>query len=407
MSMNCTPAYILLFSILLAPALARAENPTLPAPPSEAQRTPAPPQSNPGSPEERYSPGSDTQPGPSSATSSEPATTMPPPSVGSPLAYSTTRSETALRIEDLMRGAAALRAQGDFSKAMELYNEVLSLAPRYAEGYRQRALTLVRLGDSVQAQVDYNRFLSLNPQASDRVREEVFLFGQSGRAQAGELAAAAYSYGPRTETGPPRAPAVTPPVPPPVMTPSPQEIANARLWSAQDAFQSGRYSAALNWATASDLRVPRARTSALIAQIRLAQGDVRSAAAQARAAAAMEPVIGWQTLFSYYGFVIPRFSQQLHALQEFVRQNPSSADGHFLLGYLYLILGQDEAAHAELAIAAVIEPNDLVAKNLLAKDGVEIASSYRPLAQAGSRPSPGSDLPPIVLQAGRPVVPRR
>ena len=84
---------------------------------------------------------------------------------------------------------------------MELYNEALTLAPRYAEAYRQRALTLVRLGDRVQAQVDYNRFLALDPQAPSQVQGEITLFEQSGRGQLGRPEAAAYPYGGPFEAG--------------------------------------------------------------------------------------------------------------------------------------------------------------------------------------------------------------
>ena len=56
-----------------------------------------------------------------------------------------------------------------------------------------------------------------------------------------------------------------------------------------------------------------------------------------------------------------------------------------------VILGQAEAAHAQMAIAAVIEPTDVAATALLAKDGVEIVSSHRPLVQA-TRPREGVEV---------------
>jgi len=367
-----------------------------------------------------YSPGMDmdrnADRNANSAPNREATTPAPPPSRGAPLAYSASRSETALRVEDLMRGAAAIRAQGNLSKAVNLYNEALTIAPRYAEGYRQRALTLVRLGDRVQAQVDYNRFLALDPQAPDQVQEEVILFEQSGRGQIGQPEAAAYRYGAPIAVCASRVP--------PGVPSSSQQLADASFSWAQDAFQDGRYDAAFRWAANSDVEMPQARTRALIAQILLAQGDFRGAAAKARAAVAMGPVIDWRALYSHYDYAMPRFSRHLHTLKEFVRQNPSSADGHFLLGYEHLILGQAEPAHAELAIAAVIEPSDVVAVNLLAKDGVEIVNSHRPLAQAVSPrggvevarlrptapgdapppPLPRSDLPPTTLQTQKGIV---
>jgi hypothetical protein len=202
MNTRCINCYLLGFSMVLLLATAEAEQPKVPAPPSPKtpmstarQQSPIPPDPSarpPGrqspslsepvpapssrSPKSPSGSGTVTVPSPGASLGNGPMTPMVTPSAGAPLAYSTTRNETALRIEDLMRGAAALRTQGDFSKAMELYNEALTIAPEYAEGYRQRAFTLVRLGDRVQAQVDYNRFLALDPQSPDQVREEVTLF---------------------------------------------------------------------------------------------------------------------------------------------------------------------------------------------------------------------------------------
>jgi tetratricopeptide (TPR) repeat protein len=411
MGRNYTTYYccILLFSIMLLPAVGGAEQPAIPPPapgeqplpmtqqqpsvapeqaaapsqpsPAPAEPTPAFSEANGRSPAGANAAGAATYPNPNpySTWSSQSMATMPSvlsPWSGSPLAYSASRSEAALRIDDLMRGAAALRAQGNFSKAMALYNEALTIAPQYAEAYRQRALTVVRLGDRVQAQIDYNHYLALDPQAAAQVREEIVLFEQSGRAPLGEAEAASYSYGPPLAAGP-----FVVPLP---VDLSLQRFAETRFSAAQDAFQSGDYDSALLWAANSNHDMPRARTCALMAQILFAQGDFRGAATEARAAVAMGPVLDWRTLYSYYGYAMPRFSRQLDALEEFVRQNPSSADGHFLLGYEQLVLGHAESAHAQLAIASVIESSDVVATGLLAKDGVEIVSSRRPLLQAAS-----------------------
>ncbi len=105
----------------------------------------------------------------------------------------------------------------------------------------------------------------------------------------------------------------------------------------------------------------------------------------------MGPVMDWRTLYSYYGYATPRFNRQLDKLEEFVRENPSSADSHFVLGYERLLLGQAEAAHAQLAIASVIEPTDVVSTALLAKDGVEVVSSHHALAQVAP-PRPGIEV---------------
>ncbi len=93
----------------------------------------------------------------------------------------------------------------------------------------------------------------------------------------------------------------------------------------------------------------------------------------------MGPVIDWPTLYGYYDSQMVRYNRQFHALEEYVRRNPSSADGRFLLGYEHLILGQAEPAHAQLAIAAVLDPLDLVSRSMLAREGVEIVRGEHPL----------------------------
>ncbi len=251
---------VLVFSIMLLSAAGGAEQPGSPPPPSMAQPPSTLPEQT-ATVAQRSREGPDAagavaypSPNSSSAWTSESMATVMPPWTGSPLAYSASRSEAALRIEDLMRGAAARRKQGSFSKAMALYNEALTIAPLYAEGYRQRALTLVRLGDRVQAQVDYNRYLALDPQAPAQTREEVVLFEQSGRARPGEAAAAFYSYGPTTITGASGEP--------PTTDRSLLQLAAIRFSWARDAFQSGDYDSALLWATNSNRDVPQARTRA-------------------------------------------------------------------------------------------------------------------------------------------------
>ncbi|MEN6449877.1 MAG: tetratricopeptide repeat protein [Thermoguttaceae bacterium] len=370
----------------MLPMIAEAQQPASPTKPSEKATPPPQP------PEGPYGPGTVAGPNVGSAFGNVPTPPRQAPSAGAPLVYSTSRSDVALRIEDLMRGAAALRTQNNFAKAMALYDEVLTIAPRYAEGYRQRAITLARLGNRVQAQIDYDHFLELDPKAADQVREEVTLFEQSGQARIGEAEAASYSYGLPIANGQTATPVTSLAAPPESQPPivgainvppirTPQELASLRFQWAQDAFQRRDYENALDWAERSNFHMPQARTRALLAQIRFAQGDFKGAAAEARAAAAMGPVMDWRGLFGYYGDTQPRFTRQMHALEQYIRQNPSSADAHFLLGYQYLILGQTDPAHAQLAIAAVLEPTDVVATNLLAKDGVEIVGSRRGLAQ--------------------------
>ena len=225
----------------------------------------------------------------------------PVPSISPPLAYPTTRAEPASRVEELLGGAASLVAQGNLSKAMESYNEALRIAPHYAEAYRQRALTLLRLGDRVRAQADYARFLELDPQSRNRVHEEIQLFEESGYARVGEAVGPPYGA---ASLGAVAAPGVA------VIAASqfqPAQQADMDYVMAREAFLSGNYQGAFRWAQWADEAMPQVRIHALKAQILFAQGAYRGAAAEARAAAAMGPLVDWTTLYGYYDYRMPQY----------------------------------------------------------------------------------------------------
>ena len=299
----------------------------------------------------------------------------PVASVSPPLAYPTTHTETAARVEELLSGAAALVAQGNLSKAMESYNEALRIAPQYAEAYRQRALTLLRLGDRVRAQVDYARFLALDPQSRNRVHEEVQLFETSGYTKVGETVGPPYGA---ASLGAVAAPGVI------VGDPNqylPTRQSDMDYTMAREAFLSGDYRSAFRWAQWADEAMPQARIHALKAQILLAEGAI---AAPRRRPGLQRPWDRWSTGRRSLDTSIsgrPSTAGSFMALEQYVRQNPSSADARFLLGYEHLVLGQAEPAHAQLAIAAVLEPLDVVARNMLAHDGVEIVGGQPSLTK--------------------------
>ncbi len=193
--------------------------------------------------------------------------TLPNPTVSVPLAYPGTHDETALRVEDLIRRAASLRAQGNLSKAMEMYAEALGLAPQHAETYRQRALTLLRLGDRVQAQTDYAQFLALDPQARTRVQEEIQLFSESGYARVEETAGAVSAVSPGAVGVPSAAVVESKPF-------RPAEQSDMDYALARDAFVGGNYGAAYQWAQRADRIMPQARVHAIMAQALFAQGAI-------------------------------------------------------------------------------------------------------------------------------------
>jgi tetratricopeptide (TPR) repeat protein len=150
---------------------------------------------------------------------------------------------------------------------------------------------------------------------------------------------------------------------------------------ARSAFSDGDYENAYLWAQYADSYLPQARIHALMAQIWFARGNYGTAASAARAAAAMGPLIDSTTLYSYYDFNVSRYRKQFQALEDYVRENPSSAEARFLLGYEHRILNQKELAQAQLAIATVLDPLDTVAKEMLARDGVEVVGAAETAAK--------------------------
>ncbi len=95
-----------------------------------------------------------------------------------------------------------------------------------------------------------------------------------------------------------------------------------------------------------------------------ASKDYRGAAMEAHAALALGPPIDWPTLYSYYENV-DAYTNQLRALEKFVRDQPKAAEGHFLLGYQYLMAGSKDAAKKELTEAIALTPGDKLAQHML------------------------------------------
>ncbi len=92
----------------------------------------------------------------------------------------------------------------------------------------------------------------------------------------------------------------------------------------------------------------------------------------------------WTTLTALY----PRvdvYTQQLRALEEFVKSNPQAADAHFLLGYHYLTMGYVEAAAAQFTLALAQSPNDKLLAQLVK---MTTPPDQATLAPAAQRPEP-------------------
>ncbi len=134
---------------------------------------------------------------------------------------------------------------------------------------------------------------------------------------------------------------------------------------AREVFQSGEYQNALHLAGHAAVEAPRNPEVHELASLALfALKDYRGAAMEAHASLTFGPPIDWPTLYSYYENV-DTYTNQLRALEKFVRDQPKAPEGHFLLGYHFIMTGNKEAAKKELQEAISLAPRDKLAQEML------------------------------------------
>ena len=135
--------------------------------------------------------------------------------------------------------------------------------------------------------------------------------------------------------------------------------------AAREEFRKGDYRKALRLAGHAAVEAPEnAKVHELTSLALMALGDYRGAAIEAHAVMAFGPVSDWNTLFGYYNDA-PKYTKQLRALEDHVKAHPSSAEGHFLLGYQYLMIGARDDAKTHFAEAAKLTPKDRLAAYVL------------------------------------------
>jgi tetratricopeptide (TPR) repeat protein len=131
------------------------------------------------------------------------------------------------------------------------------------------------------------------------------------------------------------------------------------------AFTAGDYKQALELCNQTLKTMPN---DAVVHEFRslvlFALQNYRESAAAAYAVMSAGPGWDWTTLSSLYGNVAD-YTTQLRALESFVKKNPKSSDGHFLLAYHYLTMGHTDPAQAELRQVDKLTPNDRLVKQLL------------------------------------------
>ena len=141
--------------------------------------------------------------------------------------------------------------------------------------------------------------------------------------------------------------------------------ADVALNAAVAAFKQNNYDAALDIINKGIAQYP---TDSVMHEFRalvlFAKGDYQQAAATIHSVLAIGPGWDWTTLASLYPNVLI-YTDQLRALEIFVREHPQDGAARFLLAYHYTSDGHADAAARQLQQVVTIEPDDRVAADLL------------------------------------------
>lgn len=148
--------------------------------------------------------------------------------------------------------------------------------------------------------------------------------------------------------------------------PSPNvQAAMSSFDEARAAFKAGNYDVAQTKSEEALQKLPNdAALHEFRALILFARGKYKDAAAALYSVLSVGPGWDWTTLSSMYGD-IDDYTKQLRALEDFVKQNPNSPDGPFVLAYQYTTCGHNEAAATQLKTVVRLLPNDQLAPQLL------------------------------------------
>ena len=154
-------------------------------------------------------------------------------------------------------------------------------------------------------------------------------------------------------------------------------------------FKAADYASAL---AGCDKAVKLSPKDSVIHEVRaltlFALGRYPEAAAALNSVLAVAPGMDWTTLSSLYGSV-DTYTGQLRKLEEFCKTNPTSAAGHFVLAYHYLVGGYADLASEALKVVVAQQPSDLVAKRLLdaLTPAEELKAPEEPAAEAKAAPA--------------------
>jgi tetratricopeptide (TPR) repeat protein len=171
---------------------------------------------------------------------------------------------------------------------------------------------------------------------------------------------------------------------------------------ARDAFKGGDYTSALNLTDQALKALPNDPSiHEFRAQVLIALQRYEEAAAELYGVLAVSPGWDWTTLIGLYPN-IDVYTAQLRALEQYIGTHLNNAAARFVLAYLYLTAGQNDAATGELKIVASLQPKDRVAAMLLDSLSKSTAPASPHGAVASAEP-PAADQSQV--QPGQPGAP--
>ncbi|MBS0260396.1 MAG: tetratricopeptide repeat protein [Planctomycetes bacterium] len=135
--------------------------------------------------------------------------------------------------------------------------------------------------------------------------------------------------------------------------------------AARDAFKQGDYAKASSEINLAIKALPKdAALHEFRALVFFATKDYKQAAATLYAVLSAGPGWDWTTLSGMYASV-GTYTDQLRALEDFVKANPGASEGHFVLGYHYLTCGHPDNARRQFEEVLKLQPGDQLATQLV------------------------------------------
>ena len=168
--------------------------------------------------------------------------------------------------------------------------------------------------------------------------------------------------------------------------PPPPDAATAAFDAAQAAFKAGDYAKAKSEVEKALAKAPNdTALHEFHALTYFALKKYKEAAGNLYAVLSVAPGWDWTTMSGLYPS-IDTYTEQLRALETYVKQNPKAPDGHFVLAYHYLTAGHTDAAANQLKHVVELVPADQVSKQLLAL----VSPPSTEASQPKTPPAPGA-----------------